>query len=63
MATIRKQISGFRLVDIEKACPGVGRDWIQSLLTEMKQNNEVICTGKGPAARWKLLTKGGSTPK
>jgi Fic family protein len=62
-AAIRKQISGFRLVDIEKACPGVGRDWIQSLLTEMKQKNEVICTGKGPAARWNLLTKRGSTLK
>lgn len=61
MAAIRKQISEFRLVDIEKACPGVGRDWIQSLLTEMKQKGEVICAGRGPAARWKLAGRAGST--
>jgi Fic family protein len=61
---IQRQTSPFRLADIEQACPGVGRDWIQTILTEMKDNGELACTGKGPAARWQLVPKGeGSTPK
>jgi hypothetical protein len=52
------------LVDIEKACPGVGRDWIQTLLTEMKAKCELTCSGKGPAARWRLASGSkGSTTK
>jgi Fic family protein len=61
---IRQQSGGFRLMDIEKACPGVGRDWIQTLLTELKVKGELGCVGKGPAARWRLISKGkGSTLK
>lgn len=61
---IRQQSGEFRLVDIEHACPGVGRDWIQTLLTEMKVDGELTCAGKGPAARWRLISKSeGSTSK
>ena len=60
-AAIRSQEGAFRLLDIERACPGVGRDWIQTLLTEMKAKGEVRCMGKGPAARW-VLNNRGSTP-
>lgn len=61
---IRRFPGPFRLVDVEKACPGVGRDWIQSLLTKWKANGKVICTGRGPAARWQwVLSSEGSTPK
>ena len=60
---IRQQPNEFRLVDIEQACPGVGRDWIQTLLTELKANGKLSCAGKGPAARWRLVSKSeGSTP-
>lgn len=61
---IRQQPREFRLVDIEQACPGVGRDWIQTLLTEMKAKGELACSGKGLAARWELVRKsGGTTPE
>ena len=61
---IRQQPGEFRLVDIEQACPGVGRDWIQTLLTELKAKGELSCAGKGPAARWRLVSRGkGSTLK
>jgi fido (protein-threonine AMPylation protein) len=64
LSAIRQLAGEFRLVDIEKACPGVGRDWIQTLLTEMKAKGEVTCCGKGPAARWRLASGSkGSTPK
>jgi Fic family protein len=55
IAAIRQQSGGFQLSDIERACPGVGRDWIRSLLSGLKADGEVSCQGKGPAARWRYL--------
>jgi Fic family protein len=60
LAAIREQAGEFRLADIERACPGVGREWIRSLLTELKAAGEVSCKGKGPAARWRYLGSKGS---
>ena len=60
LAAIRQQSSEFRLIDIEQACPGVGREWIRSLLTELKVAGEADCRGKGPAARWRYLGSKGS---
>ena len=51
---IRQQTSPFRLADVEKACPGVGRDWIQTLLNDLREKGHITCTGRGPGARWKL---------
>ena len=53
-AAIREQPGDFRLSDIERACPGVGREWIRTLLAELKASGEVSCSGKGPAARWRV---------
>jgi hypothetical protein len=53
LATIRKQTGEFRLADIEAACPGVGREWIRSLLGDLRRSGEVKCSGKGPGARWR----------
>jgi len=52
---ILKQRGEFRLADIERACPGVGRDWIRAILFEMKKKGLVICKGKGKAARWQRI--------
>jgi Fic family protein len=52
---IRQQHGEFRLVEIEHACPGVGREWIRSLLTDLKAAGKASCRGKGPAARWQYL--------
>ena len=60
---IRSQRAEFRLVDIESACPGVGREWISVLLAELKKTGEVTCKGKGPAARWRYLASRRSTLK
>ena len=57
---IREQLGDFRLRDIEHACPGVGREWIRSLLTDLKTSGEVGCQSKGPAARWRYLGSKGS---
>ncbi len=53
LAAIRQQVGGFRLADIERACPGVGREWVRSLLSDLKAAGEVSCQGRGPAARWR----------
>jgi len=63
LASIRQQASGFRLKDIERACPGVGRDWIQTLLGEMKAKGELACLGRGAGARWRLVANEGITLK
>jgi Fic family protein len=49
---IRNQIGEFRLADIERACPGVGREWIRALMSDLKKTGELTCRGRGPAARW-----------
>jgi Fic family protein len=53
MRAIRRQVGEFRLSDIERACPGVGRDWVRRVLADMKDRGEVAVTGRGPAARWR----------
>jgi Fic family protein len=63
LEAIRTQSAEFRLVDIERACPGVGREWIKSLLADLKAAGKVACNGKGPAARWRYLGGKGSTLK
>jgi len=53
----------FRLSDIGRACPGVGREWIRRLLAETRKAGGVTCKGHGPAARWRWLGSKGSTSK
>ena len=61
--TVARQTGEFRLVDFERACPGVGREWIRRLLAEMKISGEVTCEGRGPAARWRHVGGKGTTLK
>jgi hypothetical protein len=52
---VRKRRGEFRLSDIERACPGVGREWIRTVLADMRKEGELKCTGRGVAARWSLV--------
>jgi len=49
---VGKRVGDFRLTDIERDCPGVGREWIRNVLAEMRDEGKVTCQGRGPAARW-----------
>lgn len=60
---VRRHAGEFRLADIERACPGVGREWIRHLLGEMRERGEVTVTGRGPGARWRLVANKGTTIK
>jgi hypothetical protein len=62
-AAVRRQTGEFRLADIERACPGVGREWIRVILAKLKKSGEVTCRGKGPAARWIYRGRKGSKLK
>ncbi len=57
---VKRQVGDFRLTDIERDCPGVGREWIRTLLAQMRAAGKVTCHGRGPAARWRSK---GSTSK
>ncbi|HEY1685755.1 MAG TPA: Fic family protein [Tepidisphaeraceae bacterium] len=52
---VAKRNGKFRITDIERACSGVGREWIRTVLAEMQAAGEVTCTGRGPAARWQRV--------
>ena len=60
LAAIRARPGEFRLRDLERDCPGVGREWIRTLLAELKKSGEVACRGRGPGARWRFLKNEGS---
>jgi len=57
LAAIRAQPGEFRLSDLERQCPGVGRDWIRRILADLKKSGDVTCRGRGPGARWRAVTK------
>jgi Fic family protein len=58
---IEAQSGEFRLVDIERACPGVGRDWMRVLLRHLRRQGRLTCRGRGVAARWQAVRSKGST--
>ncbi|HEV2964466.1 MAG TPA: Fic family protein [Candidatus Angelobacter sp.] len=65
LRAIRRQTGEFRMSEIERACPGVGREWIRRILADLKKQGEAKVTGRGPAARWRYLAKSrkGTTTK
>lgn len=60
---ILSQTGEFRIADIERSCPGVGRDWIRSLLQKLRRKGVVQCEGHGSAARWRVAEGKGTTTK
>jgi hypothetical protein len=44
--------SGFRLRELEVACPGVSRDMVRRVLREQQKAGVIECRGRGAAARW-----------
>lgn len=60
---IRRQSGEFRLADIERACPGVGREWVRVLLANLRKSGDVSCRGRGPAARWRFKGRKRTTSK
>ena len=60
LAAIRSYQGEFRLMDLQRDCPGVGRDWIRTILANLNESGDVACSGRGPGTRWRLLANRGS---
>ena len=43
----------FTLADLERSCPGVSRDMIRLVLSNLQKSKKVQCIGRGPGALWK----------
>lgn len=45
----------FRLADVERMCPLVGRDTIRSALGKLKHDGKIVSEGRGRGAGWRRL--------
>ncbi len=52
LAAIGRQISTFRVADLQNECPGVGPDLIRRILGRLQKENKVKALGTGRSARW-----------
>ncbi|MGA2854325.1 MAG: Fic family protein [Verrucomicrobiota bacterium] len=55
LAAIERQISTFRVADLQAECPGVGLDLIRRILGRLQKNKNVKALGTGRAAKWEKL--------
>jgi Fic family protein len=44
---------GFKMVDLERACPNVTRDMVRVVLNRLKTDKKIHCEGFGGAATWR----------
>lgn len=52
---VSRQKGAFRVSDLERACPSVGRDWIRTVLRQLKEAGAVRSSGHGAGARWERV--------
>src|ERR1035437_7267752 len=55
LAAIGRQISSFRVADLQAQCPGVGLDLIRQILSRLQKEGKVEALGTGRSARWEKL--------
>jgi Fic family protein len=55
LAAIGRQISTFRVADLQAECPGVGLDLIRRILARLQKEDKVRALGTGRSARWEKL--------
>jgi Fic family protein len=49
---VSRKVAPFKIVDLERDCPGVSRETIRLVLREMKAEGLVRAEGRGRGARW-----------
>ena len=52
ITAIDHMIGSFSISELEAACPSVSRDWIKTLLEQLKKEGRIELTGRGRGARW-----------
>lgn len=50
--SIRSFKGKFTIADIERLCPGVSRDMIKKVFTDLKKKGDIKPLGRGPGAQW-----------
>lgn len=55
LAAIDRQVSSFRVIDLQVECPGVSLDMIRHLLDRLRREQKVECLGTGRGAQWQKL--------
>jgi Fic family protein len=53
MDAVARLPGGFKMVDLERACPNVTREMIRVVLNRLKRDKKIHCEGFGAAAVWK----------
>jgi len=56
-AAIARQPGDFSVSDLQKECPGVGVDLIRQVLKRQKKAAQLVCLGRGMAAKWRKTSK------
>ena len=52
VSAVQNKIGEFTISDIEKSCPGVGRDMIRKILRQLRDENKIKSIGTGRGAKW-----------
>ena len=52
LAAIDRQVSTFRVADLQADCPGVGLDLIRQLLAKLQKEKKIKALGTGRSAKW-----------
>jgi Fic family protein len=55
LAAIDRQISTFRVADLQADCPGVGLDLIRRVLARLQKEKKIKSLGTGRGAKWENL--------
>ncbi len=56
LAAIERQISTFRVADLQAECPGVGLDLIRQILSRLQKEKKIKSLGTGRGAKWQKIT-------
>jgi Fic family protein len=51
-AAVGRRIQPFRISELERDCPGVGRDTIRQVLRQLRDDGKLRVEGQGRGARW-----------
>jgi Fic family protein len=56
LAAIDRQVSTFRVADLQAECPGVGLDLIRQILARRQKAGKIRSLGTGRSAKWEKIT-------
>jgi len=53
LSAIDGMIGSFSISELAAACPSVSRDWIKTVLDQLKKEGRLKLSGRGRNARWR----------